>query len=99
VEVDQNTLTASFTALGCDEDSITLTVPEVTQQILTSNTDDGTSIAVTKEMKVSDVLLSNCTDPSIEGHYSGVFFYENFDMHILLKKEDSSVAIVGRTDP
>lgn len=99
VEVDQNTLTASFTALGCDEDSITLTVPEVTQQILTSNTDDGTSIAVTKEMKVSEVLLSNCTDSSIEGHYTGVFFYENFDMHILLKREDSSVAIVGRTDP
>ena len=99
VEVDQNTLTASFEALGCDEDVITLTVPEVTQQILTSNIDDGTSIAVTKEMKVSDLLLSNCNDSTIEGRYTGVFFYENFDMHILLKREDSSVAIIGRTDP
>ena len=99
VEVDQNTLTASFEALGCDEDVITLTVPEVTQQILTSNIDDGTSIAVTKEMKVSDLLLSNCNDSTIEGRYTGVFFYENFDMHILLKREDSSASIIGRTDP
>ena len=99
MEVDQYTLIASFLALGCDEDAMTLTVPEATKQILMSNTDNGTNIAVTKEMKVSDLSLLNCTDSSIEGYYTGILFYENFDMHILLKREDSGVAIVGRTTP